>query len=236
VHFERIDIFSGNAKEPDGRIFSTTVINVSTDFGANFARLGYFQSDPSGTINSPGNPNNTFGTAQRATRVSIFNDSLAVLARNVTNIEFLFFSVDNGDGQMRDPFDGVNPFTGVDDDLSAAFVSPAIWEIDFRITAAGDLNHDRLINFGDLTPFVLVLTDLRAYLSMYCLFDCTIQCDISGDGLCNFGDLTPFANLFDPINLGTAALAAVPEPSAAILFSCLSWAAFGLAARTRRGP
>ena len=31
---------------------------------------------------------------------------------------------------MRDPFDGVNPFTGFDDGLSAAFVSPLVWELD----------------------------------------------------------------------------------------------------------
>ncbi len=31
---------------------------------------------------------------------------------------------------MRDPFEGVNPFTGADDGLSAAFVSPLVWEID----------------------------------------------------------------------------------------------------------
>jgi hypothetical protein len=31
---------------------------------------------------------------------------------------------------MRDPFDGINPFTGTDDFLTAAFVSPLVWEID----------------------------------------------------------------------------------------------------------
>ena len=31
---------------------------------------------------------------------------------------------------MRDPFDGINPFTGTDDGLNAAFVSPLVWEID----------------------------------------------------------------------------------------------------------
>ena len=31
---------------------------------------------------------------------------------------------------MRDPFDGINPFTDTDDGLTAAFVSPLVWEID----------------------------------------------------------------------------------------------------------
>jgi hypothetical protein len=48
----------------------------------------------------------------------------------VTDIEFDFYSVDNTLGEMRDPFDGLNPFTGTDDGLTAAFVSPLVWEID----------------------------------------------------------------------------------------------------------
>jgi hypothetical protein len=43
---------------------------------------------------------------------------------------FELYAVDNTGGQMRDPFDGVNGFTGVDDGLSAAIVSPLVWEID----------------------------------------------------------------------------------------------------------
>jgi hypothetical protein len=48
----------------------------------------------------------------------------------VTNLRFDFYFVDNTASEMRDPFDGVNPFTGVDDGLSAPFVSPLVWEID----------------------------------------------------------------------------------------------------------
>ncbi len=32
--------------------------------------------------------------------------------------------------QMRDPFDCLNPYAGLDDGLTAAFVSPLIFEID----------------------------------------------------------------------------------------------------------
>lgn len=48
----------------------------------------------------------------------------------MTHIRFHFYAVDNLGGQMRDPYDGVNPFTGVNDGLTAAFVSPKILEID----------------------------------------------------------------------------------------------------------
>lgn len=115
-----IKILSGNDGR-DGRVFSTTVISLSTDNGANFAPLGYFQSDPSGTVNA-----GEWGS----TLVTIFDDASPVLASGVTNLQFEFYAVDNTGGQMRDPFDGVNPFTGVDDTLTAAFVSPLIWEID----------------------------------------------------------------------------------------------------------
>ena len=52
------------------------------------------------------------------------------LAREVTHIEFDFYAVDNTQSQMRDPFDGINPFTGTDDGLSVPVASPLVWEID----------------------------------------------------------------------------------------------------------
>jgi len=114
-----IQILSGNAGK-DGRIFSTTVINYSTD-GISFSLLGYFQSDPSGTVNA-----GQWGS----TLVEIFDDSSPTLLTGIQALQFNFYSVDNTAGQMRDPFDGVNPFTGIDDGLTAAFVSPLIYEID----------------------------------------------------------------------------------------------------------
>ena len=47
----RIDVFTGNVGL-DGRVFSTSVIKYSNNGGNNFNMLGYFQSDPSGTVNS----------------------------------------------------------------------------------------------------------------------------------------------------------------------------------------
>jgi len=120
-----IQILSGNAGK-DGRIFSTTVIDYSTD-GISFSPLGYFQSDPSGTVNA-----GQWGS----TLVEIFDDSSATLLAGIQALQFNFYAVDNTAGQMRDPFDGVNPFTGIDDGLSAAFVSPLIYEIDVIGVAA----------------------------------------------------------------------------------------------------
>ena len=116
----RIHVFTGNAGL-DGRVFSTTVVKYSNDGGNNFNMLGYFQSDPSGTVNS-----GQLGS----TLVEIFDDAQAVMLPGVTHLEFDFYSVDNTLGEMRDPFDDVNPFTGMDDALTAAFVSPLVYEID----------------------------------------------------------------------------------------------------------
>lgn len=116
----KIQILSGNNGK-DGRVFSTSVVQVSTNGGGSFSTLGYFQSDLSGTINS-----GQWGS----TLVSITDDAGGPLAQGVTHLIFDLYAVDNSQGEMRDPFDGVNPFTGVDDLLNAPISSPLIWEID----------------------------------------------------------------------------------------------------------
>ena len=117
---QEIQILSGNNGK-DGRVFSTTVISASTNGGGSFSTLGYFQSDLSGTVNA-----GQWGS----TLVEITDDAGGPLAAGVTHLIFDFYAVDNTQGELRDPFDGVNPFTGVDDGLNAPIASPLIWEID----------------------------------------------------------------------------------------------------------
>lgn len=128
TNIKEIQVLTGNAGN-DGRVFSTTVISTSSNGGSSFSQLGYFQSDPSGTTNNDGNPAG-FPGPLGATLVEITDDQGGALAKGVTNIIFEFYAVDNTQGEMRDPFDGVNPFTGADDGLTAAFVSPLVYEID----------------------------------------------------------------------------------------------------------
>ena len=117
-----INILSGN-DGADGRIFMTVAIYADN------ALLAYVESDPLGSLNNAqGDPNSY--TSYRSTFVEIYDDASSVLAAGVSDLRFEFYAVDNTGGQYRDPFDGVNPFTGLDDGLSAAFVSPLIWEID----------------------------------------------------------------------------------------------------------
>jgi len=113
-------ILTGN-NGADGRIFSTTVIRYSVNNGGSFNYLGYFQSDPSGTLNL-----NTY----RSTMVRIYDDSSPLLLSGVTDVIFELYAVDNSLGQMRDPFDGVNPYTGADDGLTAPITSPLVLELD----------------------------------------------------------------------------------------------------------
>jgi hypothetical protein len=58
----------------------------------------------------------------------------------------------------------------------------------------GDLNCDMQVDFGDINPFVLALTDPAEYASVYA--NCHILlADINGDGQVNFGDINPFVDL-----------------------------------------
>lgn len=152
VDIGQINILTGNRNNADGRIFSTTYIEYSTNNGFTYQPIGYFQSDPSGTINSEVNPQPPLSPPQKSTLVRVFDNSSPTLASGVTNLIFNFYSVDNTGGQMRDPFNGVNPFTGFDDTLSAAFVSPMVLEIDVFAPSAGltgDYNGDGTVDAAD---------------------------------------------------------------------------------------
>ena len=120
-----IQILTGNLNDADGRVFSTTVIEYSANGGADFAELGYFQSDPSGTENSG---------AWKSTLVDISDDQGGFLVTGVTDLIFNFYAVHHNDNVMQDPFAGVNPFTGVDDGIAVddegPITSPLVWEID----------------------------------------------------------------------------------------------------------
>lgn len=119
---KELRVFTGNNGR-DGRVFHTYTARFSTDGGQSFAPPIYVQSHTSGTVNS---------TSVNDWRVvlSQLTDTSGLLAKRVTHFQLEFFSVDNTGGEMHDPYDGVNPYTGFDDNFAAAFVSPLVWEID----------------------------------------------------------------------------------------------------------
>ncbi len=68
----------------------------------------------------------------------------------------------------------------------------------FHVTAStlvpGDLNCDGTVDFGDINPFVLALSDPAGYATQYP--NCNIMNgDINGDGQVGFGDINPFVEL-----------------------------------------
>lgn len=125
---DEIRVFTGNDGR-DGRVFHTYTVRFSSDNAQTFTDYIYVQSHASGTLNNQ-------AWNQWRVVLSQLTDAAGPLARGVTDIEFNFYAVDNTQGQMRDPFSGVNPFTGTDDGLSFPVVSPLIWEIDVLGTAA----------------------------------------------------------------------------------------------------
>ncbi len=62
------------------------------------------------------------------------------------------------------------------------------------LIAPGDLNCDRRVDFQDISPFVLALSDPAGYTAAYP--SCNISlADINGDGVVNFDDINPFVAL-----------------------------------------
>jgi hypothetical protein len=58
----------------------------------------------------------------------------------------------------------------------------------------GDLNCDGAVDFGDINPYVLALTDPAAYGTTFPACD-VLNADINGDGGVDFGDINPFVAL-----------------------------------------
>jgi len=119
-----IRVFSGN--HHDGRSYHTYTVEFSDNGGFTWSNPIYVQSHASSYINTDGVGDDI--NFKRA--VSRLTDSSGTLAWGVTNIKFNLYSTSNTGGWMWDPYDGVNPFTGLDDGHNAAFESPLIHEID----------------------------------------------------------------------------------------------------------
>ncbi len=59
---------------------------------------------------------------------------------------------------------------------------------------AVDMNCDGRVDFGDINPYVLALTDPAGYHAQQGFCD-TLNGDINGDGYLNFDDINPFVYL-----------------------------------------
>jgi hypothetical protein len=215
VDIGKINILSGNQNNADGRIFSTTYIEYSLNNGFTYQPLGYFQSDPSGTINNEITPVAPLIPAQKSTFVSVFDSASLTMLSGVTNIIFNFYSVDNTGGQMRDPFDGVSVITGVDDGLTAAFVSPLILEIDVLPPAApvvGDYNGNGIVDAADY----VVWRDSVGAATL-------LNRDTTNVGAIGSGDYDSWRSRFgNTSGAGVGSATSVPEPGAISLICALT--------------
>jgi hypothetical protein len=73
--------------------------------------------------------------------------------------------------------------------------NPTVQGCAFSLFDRGDLNCDSAVDFGDINPFVLILTDPAGWQATYpgCPFSTG---DINGDGAVDFADINPFVALF----------------------------------------
>ncbi len=228
VAISAIHILTGNSNN-DGRVFSTSEVKYSVDGGQNFLDLGYFQSDPSGSVNNNGNPGGYPGPFGSTLVEIVSDDNSTALVTGVTNLQFHLYSVDNTLGEMRDPFDGVNPFTGVDDGLTAAFVSPLVYEIDVLGGLTGDMDCDGDIDFDDIDDFVLGLNNPSDYEAMFGVPP-SFKGDTDGDGDQDFDDIQGFVDILQP-----GEVQRVPEPATGSAALAAAVAAVGLLMFRRRG-
>jgi len=92
----------------------------------------------------------------------------------------------DGDGDLSEPV----PYDLDDHPRVARFtVDMGAYEVPF-----GDLNCDGSVGFGDINPFVLVLSNPSAWQAAYPGCE-LLYGDINGDGSVNFGDINPFVAL-----------------------------------------
>ena len=149
-------------------------------------------------------------------------DNGDIVSAWLTNLQFDFYAVDNTQGQYRDPFDGVNPFTEIDDGLTPAISSPLIWEIDVIGQSSS----------GDSADFdgnqVVDGKDFLIWQRGFGGVGSPTTGDANGDLAVNGSDLTIWKNQF-----GSPAISAIPEPSTLTLVA-LALAPVAIARRARR--
>ena len=95
----------------------------------------------------------------------------------------------------------------------------------------GDMNLDAAVNTADVAPFVLALTNPRAYMSQYGVDHATMAelGDINGDGAFNTADVAPFVEML------VSGDATVPEPGSLALLGAAGLMLLGRGPRWQRG-
>jgi hypothetical protein len=95
-------------------------------------------------------------------------------------------------GYFRSAHFGFPDWTRIDD--RRLIGSPTDFSITIYGHYLGDLNCDSTVNFADINPFVLALTDPDEYARRYPACDIRAG-DVNDDGAVDFGDINPFVEL-----------------------------------------
>lgn len=99
------------------------------------------------------------------------------------------------------PLGNFDRATGIAVNARGVYVTGFIWNgasanydlatLKYFVDQPGDLNCDGVVDFGDINPFVLALTNEPAYVAAYP--DCNyLSADCSGNGTVGFDDINPF--------------------------------------------
>ncbi len=121
-----------------------------------------------------------------------FEDQRQAIPIVVTPAEFLVGGVDTGQGiqsMLTGNVDEVQIYNHAltDNQVQFLYTFPAS-----RVVALpGDMNCDGHVDFGDINPFVLAITDPEGYQAAYPNCD-IMHADINMDSSVDFGDINPF--------------------------------------------
>jgi hypothetical protein len=97
-----------------------------------------------------------------------------------------------------------HPVADLDRDGLVSLVDYQLWRQAYGVyvgdpdaplpTRPGDMNFDGRVNFGDINPFVLALSDPGGYDAAYPCGN-IMDADVNADGQVSFGDINPFVAL-----------------------------------------
>ncbi len=199
-----VENFAGASVNRFGEVFG-----AFSRFDSGTVRFYFFKFEPGAGWRTPANPYTAPLNLATRTRVCFYQGPRAVatmlgVENNVRQITSLLYDkgtwapallsvpgqedafyadlvADHGDVLLV--YEG--EIGGVNQGIKATFL---------RDPHAGDINCDGAIDFGDINPFVLLLTNPAGYATAFP--DChPLNGDINEDGVVDFGDINPFVRL-----------------------------------------
>jgi hypothetical protein len=126
----------------------------------------------------PGPPRRVFLLFREIDGVEVLDLSGVLAAHGVTTPSLMSFDVSDG---THAPMPATSLFLGSE---------PLVLDV----PTPGDLNCDGVVDFDDINPFVLALSDPTGYYAAYPLCN-WLNGDCNGDGLVDFDDINPFVAL-----------------------------------------